>query len=601
MLSRFPTRKIHWLRPGPLVLVPGLLLLAGCATVFGFEPAPEPEPVVTSAAPVLIAAAEGEVGGGTIPIVGSPYGSYLAGLLAGRQHDLSIAADFMLEALSYDPENEQLLNRAFMLVSGDGRHDKAVELARRLTAADSDHGLAVLTLSVDAVGRGAYQEAEELLAQLPDKGISAITTPLLAGWLRVAAGDIGGAVERTEPLTKKSGFGIFRKLHIALMYDIAGRAEDARAAYEAAIDLAGQPTLRLVWLAGNFFERNGDKARAEALYRGLLENNPNSSVMDSVLLKAQTVTRPEAVVRGVQDGFAETMFNLGSLLSQERAEEVALIYTHLALRLNPDLIVARILLGEILQSQQRGAQAIAVYRKVPDDSPFNWLARLRIAEELGRLERIDEASAELEAIAALRPQRFEPLLRLGNQLRGEERFEEAADAYDRAVARIETPERRHWTLYYFRGIVLERLERWSDAEKDFLFALDLEPEQPFVMNYLAYSWIEKKLHLDKAKGMLARAVELRPDDGYIVDSLGWVYYRLGDYAQGVAFLERAVELRPQDPVINDHLGDAYWRVGRRQEARFQWRRALSLGPEDDLTPEIESKIDSGLNKSPEDI
>ncbi len=603
MLSRIPTRKIHWLSPGPLVLVPGLLLLAGCATVFGFapEPAPEPEPVVTSAAPVLIAAAEGEVGGGAIPIVGSPYGSYLAGLLAGRQHDLSIAADFMLEALSYDPENEQLLNRAFMLVSGDGRHDKAVELARRLTAADSDHGLAVLTLSVDAVGRGAYQEAEELLTQLPDKGISAITTPLLAGWLRAAAGDIDGAVERTGPLTKKSGFGIFRKLHIALMYDIAGRVEDARAAYEAAIDLAGQPTLRLVWLAGNFFERIGDKARAEALYRGLLENNPNSSVMDAVLMQAQTDTRPEAVVRGVPDGFAETMFNLGSLLSQERAEEVALIYTHLALRLNPDLIVARILLGEILQSQQRGAQAIAVYREVPGDSPFNWLARLRIAEELGRLERIDEASAELEAIAALRPQRFEPLLRLGNQLRGEERFEEAADAYDRAVARIETPERRHWTLYYFRGIVLERLERWSDAEKDFLLALDLEPEQPFVMNYLAYSWIEQKLHLDKAKGMLARAVELRPDDGYIVDSLGWVYYRLGDYAQGVAFLERAVELRPQDPVINDHLGDAYWRVGRRHEARFQWRRALSLEPEDDLAPEIESKIDSGLNKSPEDI
>ncbi len=601
MLSRFPTRKIHWLSRGPLVLGPGLLLLAGCANLFGFAPAPEPVPVLTSAAPVLIAAAEGEVGGGTIPAVGSPYGSYLAGLLAGRQHDLSIAADFMLDALAYDPENEQLLNRAFMLVSGDGRHDKAVELARRLTAADSDHGLAVLTLSVDAVGRGAYQEAEALLSQLPNKGISAITTPLLVGWLRVAAGDIDGAVERTEPLTKKSGFGIFHKLHIALMYDIAGRAEAARAAYEEAIDLAGQPTLRLVWLAGNFFERNGDKARAEALYRGLLENNPNSSVMDAVHRKAQTGKRPEAVVRGVPDGFAETMFNLGSLLSQERAEEVALIYTHLALRLNPDLIVARILLGEILQSQQRGAQAIAVYRAVPGDSPFNWLARLRIAEELGRLERIDEASAELETIAALRPQRFEPLLRLGNLLRGKERFEEAADAYDRAMARIETPERRHWTLYYFRGIVLERLERWSDAEKDFLFALDLEPEQPFVMNYLAYSWIEKKLHLDKAKGMLARAVELRPDDGYIVDSLGWVYYRLGEYAKGVSFLERAVELRPQDPVINDHLGDAYWRVGRRQEARFQWRRALSLGPEVDLAPEIESKIDSGLNKSPEDI
>ena len=225
MSFRFPIRKIQWLIWGPLALGPGLLLLAGCAYVFGFEPAPEPEPIVNSAAPVLVAAAVGKVGGGASPIIGSPYGSYLAGLLAGRQHDLSVAADFMLDALAYDPENEQLLNRAYMLVSGDGRHDKAVELARRLTAFDSDHGLAILTLSVDAVGRGAYQEAESLLSQLPDKGISAVTTPLLAGWLRLAAGDIDGAVERAESLTKKSGFGIFHKLHVALMYDIAGRAE----------------------------------------------------------------------------------------------------------------------------------------------------------------------------------------------------------------------------------------------------------------------------------------------------------------------------------------------------------------------------------------
>jgi Flp pilus assembly protein TadD len=155
-------------------------------------------------------------------------------------------------------------------------------------------------------------------------------------------------------------------------------------------------------------------------------------------------------------------------------------------------------------------------------------------------------------------------------------------------------------MFYFRGIALERLKRWPRAEKDFLQALELEPEQPFVMNYLAYSWVDQNLNLDRATGMLVRAVELRPDDGYIVDSLGWVYYRLGEYRKGVGYLERAVELRPQDPVINDHLGDAYWRVGRRQEARFQWRRALSLGPEEDTAPKIEEKIDRGLGDSPED-
>jgi tetratricopeptide (TPR) repeat protein len=307
------------------------------------------------------------------------------------------------------------------------------------------------------------------------------------------------------------------------------------------------------------------------------------------------------VVADIKDGVAETAFNLASLLSKERAEEVALIYTHFALHLRPDFVVAHILLGEVLQGQGRGQEAIAAYRQVPADSPFRWTVQLRIAEELARMERIDDALAELESLAELRGNRYEPLFRLGNLLRTEERFEEAVEAYDRAAERIGTPERRHWTLYYFRGIVLERLKRWTRAEKDLLFALELEPEQPFVMNYLAYSWVEKKLNLDQAKSMLVRAVELRPDDGYIVDSLGWVYYRLGEYKKGVTFLERAVELRPQDPVINDHLGDAFWRVGRHQEARFQWRRALSLEPEEDVAPKIEAKIESGLGDSPEDI
>jgi Flp pilus assembly protein TadD len=229
------------------------------------------------------------------------------------------------------------------------------------------------------------------------------------------------------------------------------------------------------------------------------------------------------------------------------------------------------------------------------------MVRLRIAEELERLDATEEAVAELEGLSELRQDRFEPLFRLGNMLRAKERFEEAAAAYDRAIERVAEPRREHWTMFYFRGIARERNDDWPRAEADLLQALDLEPEQPFVMNYLAYSWIEKKLNLDRAKGMLVRAVELRPDDGYIVDSLGWVYFRLGEHGKSVTFLERAVELRPQDPVINDHLGDAYWRVGRRQEARFQWRRALSLGPEEAEAPVIEKKIDTGLGAAPEDI
>jgi tetratricopeptide (TPR) repeat protein len=553
-----------------------------------------------TAGDILIAAAAGQVGSDALPPGGSPYGSYLAGLYAGSQRDLSVAADFMLESLSYDPDSEQLLNRAFMLVAGDGRHAEAVDLGRRIAARNREHGLVAMTLVVDAVVRDAPAQAEAAMAELPEKGLSTVTVPLVGAWLQIAKGDVDAALEAAAPLKDRNGFGVFYGLHVALMQDVGGREAAAREAYDAVLHLAGEPTLRLALVAGNFFERSGNLDRAREVYRSFLERNPNALLAIAALQRVDAGGAPESEVANAAEGVAEALFNLASLLSKERAEEVALIHAHLALRLKPDFTVARILIGEILQGQDRSREAIAAYRAIPGDSPFSWMVRLRIAEELERLDATEEAVAELEGLAELRPDRFEPLFRLGNMLRAKERFEAAAAAYDRAIERVAEPRREHWTMFYFRGIARERTENWALAEADFLQALDLEPEQPFVMNYLAYSWIEKKLHLDRAKGMLVRAVELRPDDGYIVDSLGWVYFRLGEYSKGVTYLERAVELRPQDPVINDHLGDAYWRVGRHQEARFQWRRALSLGPEEADAPLIEKKIDNGLGETPEE-
>lgn len=588
------TRVTTWLAWG--VVLGGLVpLQTGCAGNLDFAVSP------ASSGAVLVAAAEGAVGSDANPEVGSAYGSYLAGLYAGQQRDLSVAADFMLSALADDPDNIQLLNRTFMLVAGDGRQAKAAELAHRLREVDPAHSIAALVLAVEAVQKGAYDDADSFLAELPDRGLSTVTVPLLRGWLSVVKGDIAAALNHAAPLKKKNGFGVFHGLHVALMHDVAGQIEEARAAYEETLKLAGQPTLRLAWVAGNFFERNGQANRAADIYRDFLEKNPDSMMMGEALARIAASEIPAPTITGPLEGMAESLFNLASLLSRERAEEVALIHAHLALWLKPKFDIAWVLLGEVLQAQDRGRDAIAAYRRISATSPFSWMIGLRVAEELDRLGMVDEAVAELEKLAVAQSDRFEPLLRLGNLLRGKERFEEAVSAYDRAEARLRAPERRHWTLYYFRGISLERLSQWKRAEKDFLFALELEPEQPFVMNYLAYTWIEKKLHLDKAKGMLVRAVELRPDDGYIVDSLGWVYYRLGEYIKGVTYLERAVELRPQDSVINDHLGDVYWRVGRRQEARFQWRRALSLKPAEDEALKIETKIERGLIAPPEKI
>ncbi len=546
--------------------------------------------------PVLLAAAEGADTGGYL-LARSPYGHYLAGRHADRQRDLSLAADFMLRALELDPDNLQILARAFALAAGDGRNVEAVDLAKRLVKIRPDHATARLVLAVDAVLRGDYPDADAQVTAMPGDGLAQVVSSIAGAWIALGDGNKQKALERVNALAEVNGFKAIYHLQMGLLLDVAGETAAAEADYDLARQESGRPWLRLAVLAGNAYERLGHRDKAEEAYREVLSRSPETTFFDPMLARLAKGDAPEAEVPDPGAGFAESLFNLGSLLGQERSEDMALIYTHLALRLRPKFDAAQVLKGEILQQQERGDEAIAAYEGVGEDSPYYWSVQLRIAEEFGRQERVDDAVARFDDLASRKPEHFEPLYYMGNLLRTQERFEEAVVAYDRALERIGEPQARHWSVLYFRGIALERTDAWDRAEADFLKALEFEPEQPYVMNYLAYSWVEKKMNLERAKGMLNRAVELRPDDGYIVDSLGWVYYRVGEYDNAVKYLERAVELRPHDPVINDHLGDAYWKVGRRSEARFQWRRALSFEPEAELVPTIESKLDIGLNNA----
>lgn len=524
----------------------------------------------------------------------SSLGDYLAGIHANNRRDLAAAADYMSRALRDDPHNPALQQQAFLLMASVGRMDEARELAQALLEHDGADPATVF-MALEHARTGDLKAAAELVDRLPGRGLSSLMKPLLAGWIETARGDVDGGVEELEALAQANGFDLLRIVHTALMYDVAERGEAAAEAYGEAFERTPGLSLRLAWLVGNFYARQGERDKAVAIYQRYLAENPDSIVMDAMLRRMEgDEARPDAIVRTGVEGLAEVMFNVAGMLSQQGGEDVALIYAQVALHLRPEFEVADVLLGELLQSQGRSRDAIEVYKRIDPRSPFHHVARMRIAEELQKQERYEEAADLLESVAAELPHHYEPMQQLGSLMRVQERFAEAAEAYERAVARVEEPENRHWPLLYFQGIALERTDRWKEAEAALLEALALEPEQPYVMNYLAYSWIEQKAHLEKAQDMLVRAVELRPDDGYIVDSLGWVYFRLGHYDKAVKQLERAVELRPHDPVINDHLGDAYWKVGRRMEARFQWKRALGLDPESEEVPMIEAKLENGL-------
>lgn len=538
------------------------------------------------------------------PVAGSPYGDFLAGVVAGQRQDFSAAADFWQRTLEADPDNQALLHQTFELQAADGRHAEAVRLARRVVEHFPNDHLARLVLVIDLVERGDLDSAGAALDKIPNRGLGSSMKLMLGGWLDLGRGQVAQALQRIEPLGEEQGSQASYMLEVALLNDVAGRTAEAEAAYVAMLGAVAQPTLWVTWLVGNFYERQGMRQEAKDLYQQYLALDSQSGVFDAAVERVERVDaggRPAPVIPDMKAGIAQALFSLAGRRAQGKSETDILAYSHLALRLYPRFQIARVFLGGVLDEQQRIAEAIAIYREVDPASPLSWLARLRVAEGLERLGKTEEAVSELEGLASERPGRSEPLFRVGNIRRFQERFGEAVEAYDAAFARFGPSTSPNWAMHYYRGIALERSGQWERAEQDFLAALEFDPDQAYVMNYLAYSWVEQGVNLDKAKTMLVRAVELESEDGYIIDSLGWVLYRLGEYEEAVIQLERAVEQRPQDPVINDHLGDAYWRVGRHVEARFQWRRALSLEPEENLVPTLEAKIERGLETEPEKI
>ena len=524
-------------------------------------------------------------------------GNYLAGRHAQVQRDISTAANFLKSALDMDPGNADLLRRTFVLMAVEGRMDEALALAGRVVAARPGDPIANLTLVSGDILAGRYERAEERLGALPKNGINGFMSPLLGAWARVGRGAWDGAQEALKPLEKNEGFKTLYYLHSALVNEAAGRVEAAGEGFRQAAKVQNGLSLRLVELFGAYQERNGQADEARALYQRYLSRRQGSRLLAPSLERLKRGEKPAVEVSTATFGAAEAFFDVASSLRQQNASETGLVFGRLALWLRPDFPVAQVLVAGILEADNRLESANGVYAGINRLSPFSWAARLRIAANLDRLDRSDEAVKTLRAMAVEDKDEADPLIDLGDILRGRDRFEEAVEAYDQAVARIDELGKRHWSLLYARGIALERSKKWSRAEADFLRALEFEPDQPYVLNYLGYSWVEKGINLEKAEAMIRKAVELRPNDGYIVDSLGWVLYQLGKPDEAVRELERAVELRAEDPVINDHLGDAYWRVGRRAEARFQWSRALSLDPDPDLIEAIQAKLNKGMVKT----
>ena len=525
-------------------------------------------------------------------------GPYLAAQQAERRGDIAEAARLYTKTLARDRENVVLLERAMMHQIAAGRVSEGITLAKRLEASQPGHHLGVLALAAELLAKDEAGKARDLFTTE-----GAETGPFVAqimnAWAAYDDGDQDTARDLLTALEQSDENGqagqIVAVYHLGLLEAATGQDEAAVAALERAADLSEGGTLRLARLRAEALARLGRTDEAVAVIEERLEGTYGDERLTRLAADIADGKQPGPLVTTGAEGSAEVLFGVSGLLARGRNRLIALAYSRIAVYLNPDLVEARLLIGEVLDQDEQYDLAIAAFESIPDDVPEAQTARIAKAEALNDAGETDQAVAELEAVVASFPNSLDARTTLGDILRRKERYEEAAIAYDGAVDLIGEPARQHWVLFYQRGIAFERAKVWEKAEADFRTALELEPDQPLVLNYLGYSWVEQGQNLGEAERMIEKAVEQRPEDGYIVDSLGWVLYRLGDFNRAVEHLERAVELRPVDPVINDHFGDALWMVGRKIEAEFQWKRALSFEPEEKEAKRIRRKLEIGLD------
>ena len=514
------------------------------------------------------------------PIVGAS-GQLLVARFALARTDLDTAATHYLAALAADPQNTDLQQQAFSATVLAGRPE-ALDLARDLPS----NPAAILVLADADAKAGNWDAAQRRFLTLPGSGATQVLRPLLVAWSQQGAGNTDDALATLRPFVDGTRYrGVFA-LHAALINDLAGRKAEAARLYRLASVEYGSLNLRLGTVTASWQARNGQEAEARATIRATVQASPDLSIAEPAL--QQSVARQS--VQSATDGLSEAYLALAATLQRQDAADFSLLLLRLALDMQPDFTSARLLAAEIEAASGQYAAASAALAPVPDSDPLIALVQLRQAQYADREGDSEGAQRLLEQMADRYKQRPEPLALLGDMQRMASHFAEAAQTYGRAIERVRQPGSADWALFYEQGVAYDRAHDWPRAEADLLRALELSPDQPYVLNYLGYAWTEQGRNLVRARQMIERAVEQRPNDGSIVDSLGWVLLQQGDTATAIRYLERAVELQSEDTTVNSHLGDAYMAAGRRREAEIQWRRALILNPDPQETAALNARL-----------
>jgi tetratricopeptide (TPR) repeat protein len=533
------------------------------------------------------------------PKAPSATGSFLAGQQALSELRTSDAAQFFHDASLEQWDNPEVVSRTFVAYAANGQMDDAVGAARHALELDKTNQLARLIVATDAVRQRRYGAAVDMLENLDPDTFEGLTGSILKAWALTGDGKVDDAFGLLDKLGK-GGMEEFFVFHRAMMADVAGRQAEAIKYITAAHD-ADPFTADIVEAYARILGNSGDFAKgldAITAFEAQGLDSPQVTVVKNALLKQQ---RPGLFADSIQAGGAEMFHSIGVAFARQGSSDVAMVLMRLGQYLNPRNDNVLLVIGQLYDGAHQYKLANSVYDSLPQSSPMRPLATVRIADNLDALGDRPQAISRLTDIVASNPTDVDAISVLGDLYRSDKKFSAATDAYSKALGVTGGTSPGDWRFYYVRGIAYQQNNQFPLAEKDFLKALDLNPGQPQVLNYLGYTWVDKGMNLSRALDMIQKAVDATHNgDGYIVDSLGWAFYRLGRYQDAVTQLEQAATLLPNDPEINDHLGDAYWQVGRKLEAHFQWNVAYSLDTTGDVKARVAPKLKGGLDAAPKD-
>lgn len=523
-------------------------------------------------------------------------GSALAQLYLSRAHRFEKNGDAEQAYLDYaelqrmGSKDTSILFSLFLASVKTGRIDQASQLADQISAVDRNNGLARLVEGVRSLKQQQYATAQQNFNRFVHSPITDLVAALLSGWATYGAGNLQAAVDNIDKLGGPDWYAPYKNFHTGMILELAGMQKAAGVRLERAYKL--NDALRVTDEYARWLSRNKDASSAAAVYEAFDKKYARHLVLG--LHEARADKKMPPLVDSAQQGAAEVLYGIGDLLTHQGGEELALIYLQLALYLNPDHSFALLALGDLYELIKKPQLAINVYQEFSPSSPLKRIAQIKLATDLDAVGRTDKGVEILRTMIAGDRNDLEAIIALGNIERAHSRFEDCSKTYTQGIEASADVVRPDWVLFYYRGICYERTQQWAKAEPDLQRALELNPNQPHVMNYLGYSWVDRGIHLDEGLNLIQRAVRLRPDDGYIVDSLGWAFYQSGRFEDALVRLKQAAVLQPDDPILADHLGDGLWRVGRREEAKVQWVRARALQPAPEDLKHIEQKLLSGL-------